>query len=695
MKGKIHPAVAKFLQNRTRERQLLSSFISTGFDVTWANERIFFRTAVTICFLRPSTELSETYGIEYEVVLAYSRYPNLEPRTLRAVDHVFSSDPAKGRVEPMWYFLISESKEAENWISSYLTEHKESRIVVSFSANELIKNKSDDWYVRNHLHKHFLMLDRFKYTLPLREDTYFFGRKTELGKLLDFVKRSENVGVFGLRKTGKTSILLKIQRLLQSDDNHAVLLVDAQSPDIRKRRWNQLLEHLAKQLLHIVDTIPHGDFNELDATEHFRVAINTFLSHEKWDRVTVAFDEIEWITPGTARDLHWNEEYLEFWQVIRTVQTRTPRFSVVLAGVNPSIVEVSRFGLHQNPLFGIVTPLFLGGLESEETTELIKKIGKIMGLNFSQDAIDFIYSQYAGHPLLTRLACSNVAELAKASKEQFPIKVARSRLQRDQSLRDSELVFYVHHVVDELERFYPDEYRLLEMLSVGEYQEFRMAIKGNQSGVHLFRYGIVSDPEYPHITYDVVQDFVANENARREGRTWKYKLINTGDREKFLRLRMKDIVEDIRDLERLATLVGKPSLYGPNSFPEAEKLFLMQPAKDSDSLGSALTILFRCFVESIDRYGIDQGNNSYFWNDIKMNYPDLHVALHKIRVYRNNSQHLELLSVVEKTLRVFLEQDLDESLAASNERYWCLLQRSLDSLFLSVQREISKMEFSE
>lgn len=389
---------------------------------------------------------------------------------------------------------------------------------------------------------------------------------------------------------------MKIQRLLESDDKHAVFLVDAQSPDIRRRRWNQLLGYLAKQLLHIVSTTPIGDFDELNATHNFGDSIDTFLSYEKWDRVTIAFDEIEWITPGIARDSHWNEEYLEFWQVIRTVQTRTPGFSVILAGVNPSIVEVSRFGLHQNPLFGIVTPLFLGGLESEETSELIRKIGKIMGLNFNEDAIDFIYAQYAGHPLLTRLACSNVAELAKANKEKFPFKVSRSRLQHDQSLRDSELVFYVHHVVDELERFYPDEYKLLEILSVGEYQEFRMAIRGNQSGVHLFRYGIVSDPEYPHITYDVVQDFVANENVRREGRTWKYRIIKKEDREQFLQLRMKDIVDDIRDLEKLAILVGKPSLYGSNSFPEAEKLFSIQYVIDQNSLGSALTTLHRCFV---------------------------------------------------------------------------------------------------
>ena len=273
MKGQIHAAVEGFLHNRSRERSLLQPFLHTGFDVTWANERQILRTAVTICFLRPSKELSETYGIEYEVIFAYSRYRKLEPRSLRVVDHMFSSDPAKGRVEPMWYFLVSESDDTQAWISSYLTEHKESRIIVPFVAADLIEADPTKWYVRNHLHRHFLTLDRFKYTLPLREDTYFFGRKRELGQLLDFVKRSENIGIFGLRKTGKTSTILKIKRLLEGEERHALVFIDAQSPGVRKRHWNQLLRYLSEQYLSLIDTVPTGDFNELDATEHFRESI--------------------------------------------------------------------------------------------------------------------------------------------------------------------------------------------------------------------------------------------------------------------------------------------------------------------------------------------------------------------------------------------------------------------------------------
>lgn len=287
---------------------------------------------------------------------------------------MFSSDPAKGRVEPMWYFLVSESGDTRSWISSYLTEHKESRIIVPFVASELVDAASKKWFVRNRLHNHLLTLDRFKYTLPLREDTYFFGRKQELGQLLDFVKRSENIGIFGLRKTGKTSTILKIKRLLEGEERHALVFIDAQSPGVRKRRWNELLRYLSDQFLSLIGISSVGDFDELDATEHFGESVQKFLSSEKWSRLTIAFDEIEWLTPGTARDPHWNDEYLDFWQAIRTVQTSTSNFCIVVAGVNPSLVEMSRVGDHQNPLFGIVTPIFLRGLHPDETAELVRKI---------------------------------------------------------------------------------------------------------------------------------------------------------------------------------------------------------------------------------------------------------------------------------------------------------------------------------
>ncbi|MDV3443470.1 hypothetical protein R0G64_29075 [Pseudomonas otitidis] len=326
-----------------------------------------------------------------------------------------------------------------------------------------------------------------------------------------------------------------------------------------------------------------------------------------------------------------------------------------------------------------------------EISDLVEKIGKIVGISFDNAALDYLYEQYSGHPLLTRLACSHTAQMAKANSEAFPLKVLRRRLEKQQALRDGELIFYVRHVVDELERFYPTEYKYLECLAVGEYQEFQRAAKQSQECAHLFRYGVVSAPDHPYITYSVLSEYVAIENARRDGRPWKMRLTPESEREIFLDIRLKAIAEDMRELERLSKTQNIASLFGPNSFPEADRLRDIKIVSDAQTFASALNILNRCFVESIDRYGASISSPKYFFSEIKNSYPALQQALRRIRVYRNNEHHLELIPGVEANLREFLSIDLDEALSASNQKFWGLFQRVLDELILAIQREISTL----
>ncbi len=691
MPGIIHESVKPFLLHRRRETNLLDPFLDAGFDVSWANSRTYERTTITVFLLRASLDLAESYGFEYEVVLAYSKYETVEPRTIRAIEHVFSTDPAKGRVEPLLCFLISEAVNADAWVSSYLLENKESRIVVPFTAATLLDKHADAWTVRNQLQKHFLLLDRYKYTLPLREDTYFFGRGHELGQILDFCRRSENAAIFGLRKTGKTSLLWKLQRILEKDPKHRVEVFDGQSPSFRKRHWNQVLQYIVKRLVRDQLNMPLPVFDELDAADDFLLVMRNLVRAATLERLTIIIDEIEWITPRTAADEHWESEFLEFWQAIRTAQSTFPRFNVIIAGVNPAIAEESRFGDFQNPLFGIVTTIFLRGLSVSESNELVQKIGKIVGMRYDATALISLFEQYAGHPLLTRLACSHVAQIAQVAGEPFPLKVAKGRLDKQRALRDDELVFYVRHVVDELERFYPEEYKFLEALSVGDIQKFQQASAQGQACTHLFRYGVVSAPEYPYVTYSVLATYVASENARREGRPWRMRLTAYEDRATFLAVRLREIAEDMRELERVAKCAKQPSLFGPNSFPEADHLRDAPVVEDLQTLASVLNILNRCFVESIDRYGNSISEGKYFFLKIKASYPSLFDALHRIRVYRNNSHHLELVPGVEASLREYLERDLEDNLASSDQKYWALIQRCLDELIRAIQLELVRL----
>src|SRR5439155_1471102 len=75
-------------------------------------------------------------------------------------------------------------------------------------------------------------------------DTYFFGRQSFVLDLLDRFKRGENTGLFGLRKSGKTSAIFKLKRLVDADSSGTVVYVDAQNPQVYGLRWWELLNWL-------------------------------------------------------------------------------------------------------------------------------------------------------------------------------------------------------------------------------------------------------------------------------------------------------------------------------------------------------------------------------------------------------------------------------------------------------------------
>lgn len=678
-----------FSDHKDEKWYAIRPFLAAGFDVSWAKQLSLHSSELLFCFLKPNDELKEAYGFRYEIVLVFHFYPNLEPRTFKAIADFMKINPAKGRVDTMFYFIVSKAKDLVKETENYLLEHKEERIAIPISMRKLMFPDSDEWVVKNALQKHYLTLDRFKNTLPLQEDTYFFGRQKELGALLDVAKRGENIGLFGLRKTGKTSLLFKFQRAVERDSGQKTFYVDAQSTSIRLRKWNELLQYICRGLYKKIQKKLEFEFKEFDAADQFAESIDEYLSVTGADYLTLVVDEVEWISPGTARDLHWNTEFSNFWHAIRTYQTQTRKLSVVIAGVNPSMVEQDSFSGFQNPLFGIVSSIYLAGLSDRETEEMIQNIGRVMGLRFQADALQYLYSKYAGHPMLTRLACSYTADIEKAKEANFPVQVDVQILKDSANMRDRELRFYCGHIVSELAQFYPEEYKLLELLATGREAEYNSLARYNNSALHLYKYGIVSSGAKPRITYEVLNDYVAEENARKEGRITKFYIVPEEQRSVFVQQRIRSIIEDVRTLESIAKESSHPSLFGPNSFPEADRLFNIIPPADEKSLAAALTPLHRSFVEPIENFGKEKGIKNYFWTIVQSTYPMLQEALLRIRMYRNNEQHIELLPAVRTQLNRFLEKDLEGDFTHNDEKHWIQFQRCLDELHRALQYEIS------
>jgi len=209
-----------------------------------------------------------------------------------------------------------------------------------------------------------------------------------------------------LRKTGKTSVLYKLQRLIKKDGIGSLYYYDAKLPSIRMLQWHELLAKISREIAseHKIG-LPKGVDDPKRVSD---VLIKILQQTPENKRIVLVFDEIEYISPVAVEDIHWHKGFVPFWQTLWAAQSQVRRLSNIVVGVNPNVVEMDAVQGVQNPMFGIVQPKYLRGFELDELKGMLKFFGKRMGLTFAADAQSYLLKRYGGHPLLIRMACSEV-----------------------------------------------------------------------------------------------------------------------------------------------------------------------------------------------------------------------------------------------------------------------------------------------
>ena len=114
--GRIVPEVKnEHLADFPDEELQLRPFIQ-NFDVTWASRRQAFGSDLSVYFLKPEPHMERAFGFESEILTVYSSYYALQPRTIQAIEKFISDEPARGRVDTMIAFLISEADDPVSWV---------------------------------------------------------------------------------------------------------------------------------------------------------------------------------------------------------------------------------------------------------------------------------------------------------------------------------------------------------------------------------------------------------------------------------------------------------------------------------------------------------------------------------------------------------------------------------------------------
>ncbi|MBU2847613.1 ATP-binding protein [Acidithiobacillus ferriphilus] len=476
------------------EQQKLAEALDEAFDVTFGNQ--YGGQFLWLC--KPKNGVAERFGLQKEIIAIYSAHNKIDARTFTNLENISLSRDFKHRVDKVVVMVIHED---DTESADELLSQTNDWVIISVHANELRDKNRGPFFLRAKLAGRIGSFDLFGMSSPIKDDKYFYGRDPLVQEVIQRISvRKENSGIFGLRKTGKTSVLFALQRRLYDKDVLAEY-IDCQSPGIYGARWWQLLHELASRLrqtisdkfgVKIDDDSNYDKDNAANSFNHFLKRITTFQDRRQ---IVLLFDEIEFITPGISNSLgqHWDEDFLPFWQTIRsTSQELDGSIIFIVAGVNPSSVEQSHIGQIPNPIFQLAVPYYLEPLTRQDVRHMVRSIGKYSGFSFDERVYDYLQETYGGHPYLIRLACSEVAR----SKGEVPIESKVNITGLDFESRSgvirSRLSQPIKDILLSLVWWYPDEYDLLLLLASGDTGFVLDYLKDTpEKAVQFVRYGLV------------------------------------------------------------------------------------------------------------------------------------------------------------------------------------------------------------
>src|SRR5258708_37135942 len=80
----------------------------------------------------------------------------------------------------------------------------------------------------------------------------------------------------------------------------------------------------------------------------------------------------------------------------------------MVAGTNPSCVELPVISGQENPLFSSIPAQYVPAFSVEQVRQMVGKLGRFMGMQFDELIYGRLTEDFGGHPFLIRQICSNL-----------------------------------------------------------------------------------------------------------------------------------------------------------------------------------------------------------------------------------------------------------------------------------------------
>ena len=549
----VHEGIHSFAKEKIDEyfnepQQRIVNVFKTFWYVTKADRISIGNSEYEYILIKAPQFLANLLNIYVEIIVVFSDYAEFEPRTFDAFDNI-KSKLESGRVENLCGVLVSKDNNVEKLVGEF-TSGKEIMSIIAFSYEEIITNRDDSYIFRNKFKKVFYNRDLFAFEDALKTDLFFFGRNDIVMKIINDHLNGKNIGVFGLRKTGKTSILYDVKRKISQKSAKAVL-VSCQNPAMSSGSWVDAIFYIVKAIYDCCDmrdSCPAREsYTEVSAADKLSETIRNLCNSNGYT-LLLMLDEIEHITYKKAAEECWKTgmESVKFWKAMRAAYLdEHSNFTYCIVGTNPICIEYATIDNTDNPIFNGVGVSYISGFEVDQTRAMVRKLGRIMGVKFDEVLYSKMVEDYGGHPFLIRPFCSF---LTKKYGDR-PLAVDRRKYAETKKDFDETQGKYFDMILEVLEEFYPDEYELLKYLAQDDEKAFLLFVEDEPAMIqHLIGYGIINkNDDYYDFKMDVVKEYilrkekVSKKRLSREEK-WSHFSAERGRIESKLRKMVKSIL---------------------------------------------------------------------------------------------------------------------------------------------------------
>lgn len=361
-------------------------------------------------FARPSKRLRAILDVEREILIAGNVYYEQQARSLAyAKKQIVESN---GRLEPNLCIIVHCDPKGNSKLKKW-GRQQGLAVLPIYARNGNLPMGPD---FERALSFELFSQDPFDVTGPVASDAQFFGRRTEAQELARKLQTGQIRAHLGIRKIGKTSIMHRVLREVEDNYDCDTVFVDCQNDAIFSASAANLIHSISKMIISFASHKAGGVYDLQISEEDVSISIASSEFSKSLMTLNrpclIAFDEVDYITPGSPTADHWRRDFIDFWRNIRAGYQSASRagikLSILVCGVSSKWFSVEAIDGVENAALSFVPEEYLSPLPRGAATAMIKNVGTMAGLQFEEAAANAIAAACSDMPFWIRKACSYI-----------------------------------------------------------------------------------------------------------------------------------------------------------------------------------------------------------------------------------------------------------------------------------------------